>query len=158
MLRVSEGEDARATELPDPVRALRAVQRASHDADAALARRMGLGASDVAALEHLLSASEPLGPAEVGQRLGMASAGATALVDRLERAGHVSRSPHPRDRRRQVLTVTPGSRNQTWTALQPLLLDLTAAAGELSAPEAAAVVRFLQAAAKAMERYADASP
>ena len=139
---------------PDPASALREVQKAGYDATLALARRLGVGATDVAALEHLTAAGDGLGPVELGQRLGLASASATALVDRLERTGHVRRSPHPRDRRRQTLTVTDESTDQTWQALRPLLAEIDAAAAELTPAEQAAVVKFLTSAAVAMRRYA----
>jgi DNA-binding MarR family transcriptional regulator len=140
-----------------PAWALREVQQASYGATLALARRLGISTTEVAALEHLTSAGEPLGPVQLGQRLGIASASATALVDRLERSGHVHRSPHPQDRRRQTISVTPESADQTWEALRPLLAGIDLAAAQLTPQEAAAVVRFLSAAADAMRRYAEPS-
>ena len=147
----------RRPEPSGPAWALREVQQASYDATLSLARRLGLGATDIAALEHLMAADEPLGPVQLGQRLGIASASATALVDRLERGGHVHRSPHPQDRRRQMISVTQESADQTWEALRPLLADIDLAAAQLTPQEAAAVVRFLGAAADAMRRYAGPS-
>ncbi|HEY0932815.1 MAG TPA: MarR family transcriptional regulator, partial [Trebonia sp.] len=144
-------------ELPGPARALREVQQASYGATLALARRLGIGTTEVAALQHLTSAGEPLGPVQLGQRLGIASASATALVDRLERSGHVYRSPHPQDRRRQTISVTQESTDQTREALRPLLADIDLAAAQLTPEQAAAVVRFLGAAADAMRRYAGPS-
>ena len=141
-----------------PAWALREVQQASYGATLALARRLGIGATEVAALEQLASAGEPLGPVQLGQRLGMASASATALVDRLERSGHVHRLPHPSDRRRQTISVTRESADQTWEALRPLLADIDLAAAQLTPEQAAAVVRFLGAAADAMRRYAGHPP
>ncbi len=152
---MNEASQERHHEPSNPVWALREVQQASYDATLALARRLGIGATDVAALEHLTSAGEPLGPVELGQRLGIASASATALVDRLERSRHVRRSPHPQDRRRQTLSVTEESTDQTGEALRPLLADIDTAAARLTPQEAAAVVRFLHAAAQAMHRYAN---
>ena len=52
---------------------------------AAVASRMGLGLSELAALEHL-SAGE-LTPAELAERLFVSRGAITALVDRLERGG-----------------------------------------------------------------------
>jgi DNA-binding MarR family transcriptional regulator len=150
---VTEASQEGRREPSSPAWALREVQLASYDATLALARRLGIGATDVTALEHLTSAGEPLGPVELGQRLGITSASATALVDRLERSGHVRRSPHPNDRRRQRLSVTQESTDQTWEALRPLLADIDTAATQLAPHEAAAVVRFLQSAAQAMRRY-----
>jgi DNA-binding MarR family transcriptional regulator len=154
---MAESKRRNRPEPSGPAWALREVQRASHDATLALARRLGIGTTDVAALEHLTSAGEPLGPVQLGQLLGLASASATALVDRLERSGHVRRSPHPRDRRRQTVSVTRESTDQTWEALRPLLADIDLAAAQLTPEEAAAVVRFLGAAAEAMRRYAEPS-
>jgi DNA-binding MarR family transcriptional regulator len=45
----------------------------------------------------------PLTPGELGERLGISSGATTAVVDRLERAGHVRRERDDRDRRRLTL-------------------------------------------------------
>ena len=45
----------------------------------------------------------PLTPGELGERLGISSGATTAVVDRLERAGHVRRERDERDRRRLTL-------------------------------------------------------
>ena len=137
-----------------PARALRAVQQASIEANQELARRLGVGITDVAALEHLSSAPTPLGPVELGHRLGIRSASATALVDRLENSGHVRRQPRPDDRRRVALVASEHSAQQVLAALSPLLVDINAAAARLTEAEAEAVTRFLGEAADAMRRYA----
>ncbi len=105
-------------------------------------------------MEHLFSAGQPLGPVELGNRLGIRSASATVLVDRLEESGHVRREPHPDDRRRVLLVPTELSGQQTMAALRPLLADIEAAAAKLTESQAAAVTRFLTEAAAAMRRYA----
>ncbi len=137
-----------------PARALRLVQQASVEANQELARRLGIGITDIAALEHLSSAEQPLGPVELGHRLGIRSASATALVDRLEQSGHVRREPRPDDRRRVALVPSEHSEQQVLSALAPLLADIDAAAARLNEAEAAAVTRFLTEAAAAMRRYA----
>ncbi len=38
-------------------------------------------------------AGAPLTPGRLGQHLGLSSGATTAVIDRLERAGHVQRSP-----------------------------------------------------------------
>src|ERR687896_1202715 len=62
---------------------------------AAIARRTGLGLSEMAALEHLQHAHGGLTPTELGRRLSLSSGAITALVDRLERSGHVEGRPNP---------------------------------------------------------------
>jgi DNA-binding MarR family transcriptional regulator len=95
-----------------------------------------------------------MGPAELAKRLGIRSASATALVDRLVVSGHVSRTPHPADRRRIALAQTPLSDARTTAALAPMLIEIEAAAQRLTEGEAAAVTRFLGEAAQAMRNYA----
>ncbi len=136
----------------DLSQALREVTWANDEATHSLARRLGLGVNDVVALDHLLQ-SGPLGPVELGHRLGMRPASATALVDRLEKAGHVERRPHPTDRRRLALEPTPHAVQEMLRKLQPLLDELDAAAEELTPDERRTVARYLRRVAGALGEY-----
>jgi DNA-binding MarR family transcriptional regulator len=138
--------------------ALRDVQRAAAETRQALARRLNMGVSDVAAMDQVIFAAEPLGPVELGNRLGMRSASATALVDRLERAGHLRRVPHPSDRRRQTLAPTEHAISEVATALRPLIDAISAAAAELTPDQATVVTQFLRTASQIMHDFAAASP
>ncbi len=99
---------------------LRTVLNSFNDLQRHVAAQLGLGLNDVAALEHLVRRSD-LGPADLASLLGMTTASATVLVDRLERAGHVQRRSHPQDRRRKLLVVTEHAQNEVFRALAPLL-------------------------------------
>ena len=131
---------------------MRRVVRRSEEANLALARHLGLSATDVAALDHLLT-DGPLGPAQLADRLGMRSASATALVDRLEAAGHVARHRHPSDRRRLEVVPTAHARQETLRALQPLLEEIEAAGAGLTAAERATVVGYLDRVAEILDAY-----
>src|SRR3712207_5121027 len=72
---------------------------------AALAKRMGIETSELAALEHLQGAG-PMTPGQLGRYLSMSPGAVTALVDRLEARGHVERTPNPDDRRSALLRET----------------------------------------------------
>ena len=122
---------------------LRDLQLAEHALQGAMAREVGLGETDWEALGALFEG--PVGPTELGRRVGLGSAAATALVDRLERAGHVERRPHEHDRRRQVLAPTGHAEQELWRVLAPLVRDVDALADELDERERAAVSRFLAA-------------
>ncbi len=137
-----------------PATALRDVQQASLDVRQALARRLGLGINDVGALDHLVSSADPMGPVELGHRLGIRSASATALVDRLEQVGHVERTAHPDDRRRLVLRPTASAGREMRRTLRPLVSALDDAAADLSPAEVAVVIAYLQRAATAMRAFA----
>ncbi|MFI7435693.1 MarR family transcriptional regulator [Micromonospora haikouensis] len=149
------GRPAAGTET---VAALRDMLRIAGDTRAALARRLGVGATDAAAIDHLVASTEPLGPVELGNRLGIRSASATSLVDRLVQAGHVTRAPHPRDRRRLCLQVTDHAAEQVVEALRPMLAGVERAVGRLSPEQAAATAAFLREMAAVMREYIDATP
>lgn len=107
----------------------------------ALGRILGMGSNDVWALERL-GIEGPVGPVELGKRLGgMRSASATALVDRLEAAGHVERRRHPSDRRRLVVVPTYKGGAE---AIEPLANALEEVADEFTDEERAVIARYLE--------------
>lgn len=126
----------------DVAELLPALARAERDYARAVATRLGAAPTDLFALGELLS-GEPMGVVELGSRIGVGSAGATSLVDRLEDAGHVTRGRHPHDRRRVVLTVTDRAREELLALLRALSQETAALAAELDQSERDAVARFL---------------
>ncbi|MFK4149794.1 MarR family winged helix-turn-helix transcriptional regulator [Streptomyces sp. NPDC004065] len=68
----------------------------------ASARACELGATDLYAL-NILQLEGPMTPGELGGRTGLTTGPTTRLVDRLERAGYVRRTPDPGDRRRVIV-------------------------------------------------------
>src|SRR4029450_9044108 len=80
---------------------------------AALARRLGLTDNEVLAVQHLARAGE-LTPGQLSTRPPLSPGGTTGLIQRMHRAGHVTRDVHPRDARCVVLRLTPEI--QTWAA------------------------------------------
>lgn len=98
------------------------VELALHSAR--FASRNGMHPTDVRALIALMDASragEEMTAGRLGTALGLNSAGTTALVDRLERAGHVRRLRDPRDRRRVVIEVTGRAVELGWSSFGPLI-------------------------------------
>ena len=132
---------------------LRRLAWAQFELNLALARALDMGPNDVWALERLRMEG-PLGPVELGNRLGgMRSASATALVDRLESAGHVERRPHPSDRRRLVVVPTERADEAGGEAFAPLAAGLEEAGADLTADERAAVARYLDRAMEAINSF-----
>lgn len=71
----------------------------------AVARSGGLNGTDLQTVGLLMSEG-PATPGELAERVGLTSGGAiTAVVDRLERAGYVTRSRDGQDRRRVLITA-----------------------------------------------------
>ncbi len=134
--------------------ALRNVLRGYAAANVSLARRLDLSPNDLEAMEYLLDDGE-LGPVELGHRLGIRSASATAMVDRLEAAGHLRRRSHPTDRRRRTLEVTTEANHSLMQTLGPLIGELSEAAAALTPKERARVNQYLVAVAEVLWSYAE---
>ncbi|GAA4031771.1 hypothetical protein GCM10022247_66040 [Allokutzneria multivorans] len=138
--------------------AVRQLLLAGAEAQVALAKRLGVNATDAAALDHLFSAGHPVGPAELSRRLGITTASATAVTDRLVRSGHVDRVPDAHDRRRHALTPTGKAHRDLLGALQPLITAIDAASAALSPAERDTVAAYLSDVAARIRDYARTSP
>lgn len=149
--------DSAPSEIRDRIgRQIRQLLRAAPAVHAELARRVGVGVTDLLALDHVTSAPAPLGVVELSELLKVRSASATVLVDRLVASGHVQRHPHDTDRRRIGLHATPAARLEVRAALCPLLDDISQIVGELDAREASVVLRFLTDLTTALEHFTQA--
>src|SRR5215831_596072 len=76
---------------------LRALSTEIDRLDQAAADRYGLNRTDMRALD-IISAAAPLAPTDLARRLGFTTGGVTTVLDRLEHAGYVRRTPDPTDR------------------------------------------------------------
>ncbi|MGW6570015.1 MarR family transcriptional regulator [Streptomyces sp. NPDC054975] len=113
---------------------------------AEFAARNGLHATDVRALICLLDAERAgtdTTPGRLGAQLGLNSAGTTAVVDRLERLGHLARTRDDRDRRRVLLRVEESAKELGRAAFGPLIDGTVDLLREFDAGEVDAVRRFL---------------
>lgn len=133
--------------------AVRRLLQAGRGMQAALARRLSLRVTDVQAIDQVVSSPEPIGPGELGTRLGITSASATVLVDRLAAAGHLARHADPADRRRVHLEATEHARKDVRTALGPLLTEIEAITDRLEPEHVPVVLSFLDDVAAAMRAY-----
>ncbi|MFF3466192.1 MarR family winged helix-turn-helix transcriptional regulator [Streptomyces sp. NPDC001984] len=113
---------------PDPemeiVHLLRSVALELGLHSARFASRNGMHPTDVRALIALMDArraGEETTAGRLGAALGLNSAGTTALVDRLERAGHVRRVRGEGDRRKVVIEVDERAVELGWSFFGPLI-------------------------------------
>lgn len=108
-----------------------------------IAERLGIGATDLQVL-NTLGAYGPTPAGRLAEVAGLASATMTGVIDRLERAGYVSRERDEHDRRRVLVTPRP----QVWREVSPLFRDIRAATTHLcskyDAAELAAIVDFVR--------------
>jgi len=120
---------------------------------AAMSRRLGLSDSEMLAVAHLAQHGQ-LSPSALGQLLGLSSGGITALVQRLESAGHVVRRRHPTDGRSVLVALSDELVERAEEAYGPLVDDLEQASLELTDGERQVVRRFLDRAAALSEDHA----
>ena len=134
-------------------------------ADEAMGRRtrdsMGMGTTDLQALRFLLKAQGEqhiVSGRDLADHLGMTSASVTALLDRLTKSGHVKRTPHPTNRRSNMVTATPGSDDEVRQALGAMHGRMIETARALSATDAALIEQFLESMTAAVDSIDADSP
>ncbi|MBM6405408.1 MarR family transcriptional regulator [Phycicoccus sp. CSK15P-2] len=114
-----------------------------------VARRAGLSTSELHALRHLSGGA--MGPVDLARALGVTSAAASGVVDRLAGRGHVERRPHPDDRRRTEVVLTDSGSHEVAVRLAPMFAELARVDSELGPDEQAVVERYLRGATRAMK-------
>ncbi len=159
------GSDPAADQDAEPVdqigqlsSALRALLQAGRDMHSVMAGRLGVGDTDLTALDELARSGGALGPVELGQRLGIRSASATVLVDRLQARGHLERRPHPVDRRRVSLHPTASALVELREVLNPIIESVGRIGANLSAEQVRTIHLFLTDVTTAIRRYTGDDP
>ena len=119
---------------------------------AGFAVRNGMHATDLRAIIELLDAEragDAATPTWLAKRLQLSTASVTALIDRLERAGHVERSRELADRRRVRLTVTDSAKQLGEAFFRPLIDMVIGTMSGFGPTERGAICQFLAAVADA---------
>lgn len=121
----------------------------------------GLNRSDVRALVAIMDAArrgEALTAGRLGEAVDLRSASVTALVDRLERVGHVRRVRDPEDRRRVGLEMSETAMAAGAEHFGGLARDLVAAMEGYSDAELSVVRRWLADMTAVVTRHSRAEP
>ncbi len=98
---------------------------------------------DFEAMQQLVM-SGPLSPTEIARRLDVTTAAATVIVDRLVAVGHVSRQPHPRDRRGVLVVPAPASIDRAMARILPLIAGVDRALDGFDDDQQAAITEYLR--------------
>jgi DNA-binding MarR family transcriptional regulator len=139
------------------------LRRLSVELDAVGARfasEHALGRTDVRALVAIMDAArggQALTAGGLGAAVDLSSASVTALVDRLERVGHVRRARDPQDRRRVVLEASDTAMAAGAAFFGALQRDLLEAMAGWSDEDLAVARRFLVEMTAVIERHARAA-
>lgn len=111
-----------------------------------LSTKHHLHRTDLSALGSVMASlrrGEAATPGKLGQELNLSSPATTALIDRLDRAGHITRRRSETDRRQVNLDVTPLARETGKALFGPLNQHLGAVAASYSDEEKELVTRFM---------------
>lgn len=147
---------ARGRPLPpfeEPWNSLRVTYLAVRHEGSGVLARLDLSFSEFIAME--LCSEVPARVSEIAETIGITSAGATELIDRLERRRLVRRTAEPRDRRVVLIEPTPAGEQlfrRAKSAFQGVLRRLSA---EMSEAERDALLVGLSALSRAIGREGD---
>jgi DNA-binding MarR family transcriptional regulator len=101
--------------------AVRAYQASVDDSDRETARLMGINETDLRCLEILMEEAAEAAPSLLAARLGLTTGSTTTMLDRLEKTGYITRSPHPTDRRKTIVRATPEATRRAYELVTPLI-------------------------------------
>ncbi len=134
--------------------ALRRLIAESIGAHELVAASLGINPTDLRCLE--LAASEPeMTPSRLAELSGLTSGAVTGVLDRVERAGFVSREADPADRRRLLVRLDPERYAELEKQYAPIIERAVKAGAALSPAIASQADAYLAAVADTLGRESD---
>ncbi|MER5439430.1 MarR family transcriptional regulator [Streptomyces sp. NPDC002790] len=130
---------------------LRTLTRRQQRFERYLGRQMHVDPAGLGVMDHLVSAG-PATPSELARELGASTAAMTLVIDRLVDGGHVTRGPHPSDRRKVLVTPAEHWEEAAFQHVEPLIVGIGAITETMTAEEQATVAAFLERAVAAYDR------
>lgn len=140
---MSEEEISQIGRLMSSLSELRSAEKRLTEASQ---RYMKLSEQEMRALHYLIAAKNRgrvATPGALSAHLSISPASTTKLLNRLERAGHISRSLHPSDRRAIAVEVTPETESAAMHSVGRQQANRFYAAARLTAAERDIVIAFL---------------
>lgn len=122
---------------------VRALFTAGAEFEKSLQHELSVNPTGLDAMGHLVM-SGPLSPGELSRRLDLTTAATTAAIDRLVALGHVTRAPHPTDRRSLLVVPTEASVQRAMSRLAPMIAGVDAVLDDFSDAEQAVITRYLE--------------
>lgn len=133
---------------------VRAFQRAVDQGDDEIARLLGLNRTDLRCLDGLLQ-NGPSTPGRLATDLGLTTGSVTAMLDRMEKGGFITRTPDPTDRRKVVIQATPEIAEQAMNAMLPLIEDSRQATAHYTEDDLRLLVDFFERARGVQDRQVE---
>ncbi|KAB1943284.1 MarR family transcriptional regulator [Micromonospora sp. ALFpr18c] len=124
----------------------------------AFANLHGLNPTDLRALIAVMDAEllgDPITPGRLGEQLNLSSGSVTALIDRLERAGHIRRDRDTVDRRKVLLHYADQGATLAMEFFQPLGARTDTVMDRFDEDELEVVHRFMAAMSESIRAHRD---
>src|ERR671936_130051 len=115
----------------------------------AIAHQLAMPLADVQCMGLL--ADGPSAPGDLAARLGLTSGAMTKVLDRLERAGYITRAADPSDRRRITIAADPDGLARLAAHYAPMGEKMSRYLDELSTADLTAVLAFMRAGREAAD-------
>jgi DNA-binding MarR family transcriptional regulator len=157
--RYRRRDDPRGRLVADIANDLRRYSVDAQHVGHAFAALHGLNATDLQALIAVMDAElagDPITPGRLGEQLNLSSGSVTALVDRLERAGHIRRDRDTADRRKVFLHYADRGAALATEFFQPLGARTDQVMARFSDEELAVVHRFMTEMRASLREHRDA--
>jgi DNA-binding MarR family transcriptional regulator len=122
---------------------LREILHLTSDFEADVSAVLSVNRRDFETMQHLIE-NGALSPTEIAHRLHVTTAAATVIVDRLTAVGHVTRQPHPTDRRGVLVVPNPDSVALAMGRVLPLIMSVDHALDGFAPEEQAAITEYLR--------------
>ncbi|MFJ8686915.1 MarR family winged helix-turn-helix transcriptional regulator [Micromonospora wenchangensis] len=152
-------DDPRGRMVADITNDLRRYSVDAQHIGHAFANLHGLNPTDLHALIAVMDAEllgDPITPGRLGEQLNLSSGSVTALVDRLERAGHIRRDRDTADRRKVFLHYADQGAALAMSFFGPLGRRTDEVMARFTDDELAVVHRFLATMVASMREHRDA--
>lgn len=132
-------------ELEDRVgSALILMIRRAEEAQERAARAQGMHPTDFRCLGYLHLKGEPVSPGDIISHLGLTSGAGTALLDRLEGAGYITRLRHPEDRRSVLIVLDAEAAAEPLALHEHIRAEYQLGTAEFSDSDLVAIAKFLK--------------
>jgi len=147
LLDLSQIDESDVEQISRLMQALGTLREAERKVSEASARYMKLNETDMRALHYLivcLHRDQIAMPGDLAIHLGITTASTTKLLDRLAKGGHITREPHPSDRRALSVRITPGTYRSAMDTVGRQQAKRFSAAAQRTREERAVIISFLE--------------
>lgn len=152
LVRYSDFDEGEIAQIVRLLSAIRRWRESEQRLNLESRTHMRLNETDMKALRFLVVAKNQgtiVTPGALAEHLHISTASTTKLLDRLAAAGHITRAPHPTDRRAVMVTITDKTHHRVHDTVGRRHARRFDVAAALSPTDRDVVTRFLTALADA---------